>query len=142
VCGYKRTAARNRSEKPENKPQLHDVQTRHRRPHIPVPEQLLHGPHVVAVLEQMRRKRVTHRVRPDPWSDQPAGQPEPLPSGSPIHAGNSETAARIVAPDTHGQPENRATSAGEVPTSSDDDAIVVEPIATCGGAYKKKGTER
>jgi hypothetical protein len=41
---------------------IQDVRVDHRRPHVPVPEQLLNGPDVVAVLEQVRGKRVAQRV--------------------------------------------------------------------------------
>jgi hypothetical protein len=42
---------------------IQDVRVDHRRPHVAVPEQLLNGPDIVAVLEQVRRKRMPESVK-------------------------------------------------------------------------------
>jgi hypothetical protein len=45
---------------------IEHVRIDHRRAHIRVPEQLLHGANVVTVLEQMRRERMPERMAADP----------------------------------------------------------------------------
>ena len=42
---------------------VHDVEIRHRRPDVSMPEQFLHPAHVVPRFKQTRRERVAHRVR-------------------------------------------------------------------------------
>ena len=47
------------------------VQVRHRRGDVGMPEQLLHGANVVAVLEEVRRKRVSQRILTLPMNPLP-----------------------------------------------------------------------
>ena len=44
------------------RPTVHDMQIRHRRSHIPMPEQPLHGPYVVPRFEERPRKTVPQRI--------------------------------------------------------------------------------
>ncbi len=45
------------------------VQVNHRRTHVGMPDQLLHGPNVMTVLEQVSRKGVPEAVRSDALRD-------------------------------------------------------------------------
>src|SRR5687768_1082442 len=48
---------------------IEDVRVHHRRAHVGMVQQLLHGPNVVAILEQMCRERMPEGVWPDTFDD-------------------------------------------------------------------------
>ena len=51
------------------RPTVEDVQVDHRGTDVAMPEQFLHCPDVLAVLQQMRRERVTENVRTDAFGE-------------------------------------------------------------------------
>src|ERR1019366_639557 len=65
---------------------IQDVRVDHRRPHVAVPEQLLNGPDVVAVLEQVRRKRMPESVKWPRAIRRPTAPPPPPPRRTPRRA--------------------------------------------------------
>jgi hypothetical protein len=70
--------------------ELQHVRVDHRRAHVPVPEQLLNGTDVVAVLEQMRRERVPQRMGSGALG-------EPRPAGGVLHRALQDGLVEVVA---------------------------------------------